>query len=198
MKNKQIIKLTESDLHQLVTESVKKCLNEKWQDDYNRAMDKRDYLQQKQEYDSKSIFNKLLAMIKGNKPKDPDEGFELKELLDRYVQAFNMEHNIGKLSNYGNGETYHSTMKYSKDKNYEPVLKSMYYDGNTGYQSRKAFDSNGNEEEWGTEYPYSEFSVTSDEAPQHASNFAKQDFKNFNKNRQEIANTIKNRKQNKK
>ena len=31
MKNKQIIKLTESDLHQLITESVKKkCLNEKY------------------------------------------------------------------------------------------------------------------------------------------------------------------------
>ena len=192
---KQVIRLTESDLHNIIKNSVNKILKEGWEDDYNAAMDKQDYMKKKEEYDSKAWYQKILAMISGNKPKDPNASAELKDLLNNYVNAFNKEHGIGKRMNFDNGESFHSTMGYSTDKqNYgQPVLSATYFDGNGATQSRKAYKSNGDEKEWGIRYPYSEIGVTGDEAPINANPTVKKQYQRFHDNRREIQNAIRKR-----
>jgi hypothetical protein len=185
--------LSESKLKNIISESVKQVLKEKWEEDYNAAMDKYDYENNKAEYDSKKWYQKIAAMISGNKPKDPNPQQTLKALLDGYVEAFNKEHGIGKRSEYGNGETFHSRMAYQSD-NKQPVLRATYNSGD-GYiqQSRKAFRNDGSKEEWGIAYPYSEMGVTGDEAPRNAHDSAKWEYNKFKRNQDEISNVIKNR-----
>ena len=189
------ITLTESQLHDLIKESIENILKEAWEDDYNQAMDKLDYQNNKNEYDSKKWYQKILAMVSGNKPKDPNPDKTLEQLLNGYVDAFNREHNIGKRDEYGNGETFHSKMNYNTDTKM-PVLKGTYSDGNTAYQSRRAFKNDGSHEEWGVSYPYSEFGVTMKDIPSDAHDGAKRKYQQFNKNTKEISDVI-NRRNNK-
>ena len=184
------IRLTESQLNRVIKESVRNILNEDWADDFNSAMDKKDYLQAKSEYDSKSLFKRILAMIGGNKPKDPNA----KATLNKYVESFNREHNIGQCATYNDGSSFGSAMKYDSDDGY-PVLKATHYDPYSGayHQSRRKFNPNGNEEEWGIAYPYSETGVTLKDLPQSANDDAKRQYDSFNRNREEIRNVINQR-----
>ena len=197
---KKLIRITETDLHNIVNESVRTILREAWENDYNAAMDKQDYLKKKEDYDSKAWYKKILALVSGNKPKDPNSGAELKDLLNNYVEAFNKEHGIGHRIDYGDGETFHSRMSYSSDDdNYgQPVLSATYNDGNMVTQSRKSFNDSGDETEWGVKYPYSEFGVTGDEAPSGSNPNVDNQYRKFNNNREEIKNVIRNRAKNKK
>lgn len=194
---KRKVKLTESQLHNIIKESVKQVLNENWETDFNAAIDKRDYIQSKNEYNSKSWFNRILAMIRGNKPKDPNTEATLEQLLNKYVESFNKEHNIGKRTDYNDGSSFHSTMKYDNKDGY-PVLSATHYDSNSGTvaQTRKKFNSNGREEEWGIKYPYSEIGYTMKDLPKNANDDSKRQYDNFNRNREEITNVI-NRRNNK-
>ena len=190
---KKVIKLTETDLHNIIKESVSNILNEDWEKDFNDAMDKMDYIKSKKEYDSKSLFKKILAMVQGKKPIDPNTYYTLEDLLNKYVISFNSEHNIGNLIRGNDGSSFHSRMKYNGDNGY-PVLSSTYYDGNVAFQTRREFNKNGNEKELGIEYPYSEFGLTMDKIPDNAKDYAKRQYDNFNRNKEEIRNVIKKRK----
>lgn len=173
-------------------------MNEAWDSDYNAAMDKRDYEKDLELYNSKKWYQKIAALLSGKKPKDSNPDSTLKELLDNYVKAFNKEHGIGRRINYGNGDSYHSAMKYNSDTK-EPVLSGTYYDGDNGvaYQSRKGFKSDGSKEEWGVSYPTSEFGITQDTAPDNASDDIKRHYNRFKSHQDEISNVIKNRNKNK-
>ena len=195
-----MIRLTESDLHRVIKESVKEVLRESWEEDYNAAMDKQDYQKNKAAYDSKKWYQKILAMMKGQKPKDPNADTTLRDLLSKYVEAFNAEHGLGKRIEYPNGETFHSVMKYSSDDtNYgQPVLSATHYADGYATQSRKGFRNDGQEEEWGIQYPYNEFGATGDVAPDNAHPGVKKQYDRFKNNRAEIQNVINNRQRNKK
>lgn len=190
---KKVIRLTERDLHKLIKESVNSILKEDWSKDYNNAMDKFDYETDKSKYDSKKWYQKILAMISGQKPKDPNPQKTLKSLLDGYVEAFNKEHGIGNMVDYDGGETFHSAMKYQSD-NKQPVLTATYNSGDGQVQqSRKAFNPDGSKEEWGIAYPYSEIGVTGDKAPNNSNNMVKNNYNKFINNQDEISRVVRDR-----
>jgi hypothetical protein len=199
-KNK--IRITENELKQIVAESVKKVLNENWEDDYNAAMDKADYQTAKKEYDSKNIFGKLFAMVSGNKPVDKNPQKTLEDLLNQYVIAFNQEHGIGKRADYANGEAFHSKMVYSGDKSNlnQPIISATYTrpGGNSVEQSRRAFNSDGSSEEWGIGYPYSEIGRTLKGRPDSKNQYVQKGYDDFLRHRDEIGNVIKRRNSRKK
>jgi hypothetical protein len=189
--SKKIIRLTESDLQNIIKKSVNRILKEDWGEYYDNAMEKMDYVRAQEEYDSKKWYQKILAMVQGQRPKDAHPNESLDELLAKYVQAYNKEHGIGHRIEYGNGETFHSAMRHGEDG--QPVLTATHYDGNTATQSRKQFDRYGNESELGVGYPTSEFGVTGDKAPRGSHPNVADQYRKFDANREEIRNRLRNR-----
>ena len=193
---KQVIRLTESELKRFISEAVKRSLSEDWEADYNKAMDKADYESARQEYDSKNIFGKLMAMVSGKRPKDSNPEQTLEELLNQYVNAFNKEHGIGKRSDYKTGESFHSKMSYSGDKSNknQPVLTATYSNGNGVEQSRRAFQNDGSSSEWGIGFPHSEIGHTVRNDRLSTSNPEIQgEYDKFKQHRGEISNAIRRR-----
>lgn len=189
-------RLTESQLHNIIKESVKGVLKEDWAADFNSAMDKKDYLQAKQQYDSQSWFKRILTMIKGNKPVDRNAEATLQQLLDKYVASFNKEHNIGTRKDYADGSSFHSSMKYDSTDGY-PVLTATHDGPSQGVaQSRKKYNQDGSEEEWGIKYPYSEMGYTMHDVPEYANDDAKRRYSDFKRNGEEIRRVIQNRNNN--
>lgn len=189
--------VNEGRLRRIVKESVRRVLSENWEDDYNAAMDKVDYNRQKSEFDGYPWYKRLLKRVMMQNPKDPNPKKTADELASQYVRSFNQEHGMGERTDYPNGESFHSGMNYQKG-NYRPVMSATYFDGNGGYGERKAYNDNGDEEEWGIAYPYSEIGITGrpDDAAkksQYDSDDVERRYRKYDDARQEIGNVMKNR-----
>ena len=154
------MKLTESQLIEMIRESAMKVISEvnKEYDDMHKAKAYDDYLGQ-------NMFKRGWDIVTGKRPEKPSPytpNEPMKARAQRYVDAFNKSHGLGKRIDYDNGESYHSGMDWSNDpqNRYEPILSQTAYDGATIAQQRKAYDEAGNEKEWGIKYPYSEAGYT--------------------------------------
>lgn len=189
---------SESMLHNTIKEAVKSVLSEGWEDDYNAAMDKQDYMNAKKEYDAKPFLKRMAARLTGKRPKDPNSDASLEDLLRKYPKSFNKEHGIGTRTDYPGGESFHSSM-YAADEDGQPVLTATHYSDETGaaQQTRKKFNKDGGNTEWGISYPLSEFGVTMKDVPLYANDDAKRKYQNFKNHEVEISDVIKNRKRRK-
>lgn len=159
-KKNNNMRLTESQLRQIVRESAKKVLSElnKEYEDMHKAKAYDDYLGQ-------NMFKRGWDIVTGKRPEKPypyTPNEPMSARAQRYVDAFNQSHRLGTRVDYDNGESYNSRMNWSDDpeNRYEPVLSQTTFDGSTVAQQRKAYDEAGNEKEWGIEYPYSEMGYT--------------------------------------
>lgn len=159
-KKNNNMRLTESQLRQIVRESAKKVLSEinKEYEDMHKAKAYDDYLGQ-------NMFKRGWDIVTGKRPEKPypyTPNEPMSTRAQRYVDAFNQSHRLGNRVDYDNGESYNSRMNWSDDpeNRYEPVLSQTTFDGSTVAQQRKAYDEAGNEKEWGIEYPYSEMGYT--------------------------------------
>lgn len=159
-KKNNNMRLTESQLRQIVRESAKKVLSEinKEYEDMHKAKAYDDYLGQ-------NMFKRGWDIVTGKRPEKPypyTPNEPMSARAQRYVDAFNQSHRLGTRVDYDNGESYNSRMNWSNDpeNRYEPVLSQTTFDGSTVAQQRKAYDEAGNEKEWGIEYPYSEMGYT--------------------------------------
>ena len=159
-KKNNNMRLTESQLRQIVRESAKKVISEinKEYEDMHKAKAYDDYLGQ-------NMFKRGWDIVTGKRPEKPypyTPNEPMSARAQRYADAFNQSHRLGNRVDYDNGESYNSRMNWSDDpeNRYEPVLTQTTFDGSTVAQQRKAYDEAGNEKEWGIEYPYSEMGYT--------------------------------------
>lgn len=186
--------LTENRMKRIVRESIANVLTEDWENDYNTFKDKQEYDVKKQEFDQKGLFKRMVARILRNAPKDPNPKATARELAQAYVDAFNQEHGLGKRTDYPEGGSFHSKMGWQSG-SMEPVLSATRQDPDGWItQSRMAFDSDGSDREWGSEYPSD---IASDGRPQPyeiGDNYdLKQKYQTFDKNRSEISNVLRKR-----
>lgn len=158
-ENKNNMRLTESQLKQLIAESVKRVIRENWEDDYERMLDAQTA---DRWYRDNNMLRRGLDKLTGKAPYIP-HGYVRDEPMgkraQRYVDAFNKKHSLGNRVDYDNGESYHAGMNYQSD-TYDPVLSQTSFDGSAIAQMRKAYDKNGGYKEWGISYPYSEAGYT--------------------------------------
>ena len=173
------MKLTEEQLKQIIQESAVRVLSE-----INKEYDDMKKAQAYDKYLGQNMLKRGWDIVTGKRPEKPNpytQNEPMKDRAQRYVDAFNKEKGLGNRIDYPYGESYHSAMTWSDDpeNRYEPVLKQTSYDGSTVAQQRKAYDEEGNEKEWGVEYPYSEFGYTgeyqgdNDDIKKHQEEFKK-------------------------
>ena len=192
---KQKITLTESQVRDIVRESIRRSLLEQgWGDEYKNMVDAQAY----DTYRNQGFRKRGLDVLTGKRPQKP-AGYVRNEPMDdraeRYVKAFNDEHGLGTRIDYRDsdgyktGESYHSKMRYAKD-THEPVLSQTTNDGNIINQMRKAFDDRGNETEWGISAPYDDNGYTGEYKGNNPDILNRQN--KFNNMRREVSDTIKN------
>ena len=173
------MKLTEEQLKQIIQESAVRVLSE-----INKEYDDMKKAQAYDKYLGQNMLKRGWDIVTGKRPEKPNpytQNEPMNDRAQRYVDAFNKEKGLGNRIDYPYGESYHSAMTWSNDpeNRYEPVLKQTSYDGSTVAQQRKAYDEEGNEKEWGVEYPYSEFGYTgeyqgdNDDIKRHQEEFKK-------------------------
>ncbi len=153
---KKTVRLTESQIRNIVSESIRRIVEEGWEQDYQNMLDANAY----DKYLGQNMFKRGLDVVTGKRPTKP-AGYKKNEPMDdrasRYVQAFNNEKGTGRRTDYQDGSSSHVGMKYTDQ--YEPMLSHFEYDGSTGYGERNYFGPNGLERTEGPKYPESEFSV---------------------------------------
>lgn len=154
---KKTVRLTESQIRNIVRESIVRIAEEEgWAQEYQNMLD----AGERDRYANQGFLKRALDTITGKRPPKP-AGYKKNEPMDdrasRYVQAFNNEKGTGRRTDYPDGTSSHVGMKYTDQ--YEPMLSHFEYDGSTGYGERNYFGPNGLERTEGPKYPESEFSV---------------------------------------
>ena len=188
--------ISEKSTRQYVREAVRRYLNEAWEDDYNNAMDKQQFVQDDEEYRSKPWYKRIAARLSGNRPKDPFPNQGLDTMRSQYVKAFNDEHGFS--NRYPEDDTASSMrMQYMRSTG-QPVLNARHMAGpeygNVLHGSTFEYDENGNERDSGLPYPYSENGWSGWPTEDEIGGRAAKDIDRINRSRENIQNTIRNRK----
>lgn len=114
------------------------------------------YVEKDKAYVKFSWWRKLLT----KKPACELTQLSLVSLAKEYTEAFNQHFDIGRRLETVDGLITRHIAIYYNGETLMPVLAITVFCYGTIYQSRLAFDSNGDYVEWGIEYPCSESGVT--------------------------------------
>lgn len=200
---KRKIRLTESTLHKIVKESINRILQEAWSDDYYAMKDKMGYEKDLEAYKASPWYKRLLKRVMRQNPQDPNPDKTAQQLAQQYVDSFKKEHaaqGVGRRIKYNDGSSMHTGFNYNS-KTHEPVISATYYNGNTAFGDRQAFNDQGYTEQWGIGFPYSEIGVTGrpNEVPynnnwpnnEHSGDVDRR-YRNYDNMRDEISKVIRN------
>lgn len=147
---KTLIRMTESDLRNIVKNSVAKMIKEGWEDEYNEALDKRDFEIAYEKYKNEPWFKRFIKRVAGRSPKDPNPGVDSRTLANKYSDTYNDDEAFR--NDYSDGSAVQTRMGYHGD-TLDPVFSTIHrgpgWIDPQIHKSRVSFDRNGNPSEMG-------------------------------------------------